>query len=363
MVPTETDHPLNRNLRLNPADGSAPSGLAGPPLTLLDVPSVDSPWRYARAHARSVLAGLIGRQPLRLQAGGSCSAAVSVSPRLSHRWRALFDVPARAATAVPLLTHQSVSTLLHARLVADLGIKLRDLLHLQHRSSHPAGVAAFVRTREQRLSCTVQRVLRLGEDRVLVEVRTLVSAADGRLVATVEDGFLVSHLPPAALAGLPSDRLLLRDLLGLRRRLPRLSITEGDARVAAMPVPHDMGLAYGRISGDIHLARCCRLGAWLSGLKRPVLQGLALRNLVVRHGAELGLPLDGVQLTFASPAYLGQQLLLVALGGDIEVHNGLGRLVAFGRCAAAAADVAADVAKPADAADAAGADQVLAQAA
>ena len=300
----------------------------------LSLPSVDAPWRYARAYAGAVLSSLWGRRPLCLDAAGSWSAPVNISAQLANRWRALFDVPARAAATVPLLANQSVGTLLYAQIFADLGLNLRDLLHLQHRSIHHAGVAAFARAREQRLTCTVPRVLRLGEDRVLVEVRTVISGTDGQLLAVVEDGFLVRNLPPARLAGLPSDRLLLRELLGLSRRTPRLSTTQGDARVAEMPVPRAMGLAYGRISGDMNPVHCCRLGAWLFGLKRPFLQGLALRHLVLRHLAELGLPLDRLNLTFASPAYLGQSLLLVALGEDIEVHDAQGRLVAFGRSAA-----------------------------
>ena len=98
-----------------------------------------------------------------------------------------------------------------------------------------------------------------------------------------------------------------------------------------MDVPRQMGLDYGRISGDMNPVHTCRLGAWLFGLKRPFLQGLALRNLVVRHLAELGVSVEHLKLTFASPAYLGQTLLLVVDSGALEVHDAQGRLVAFGR--------------------------------
>ena len=297
----------------------------------LALPSVSEPWRYAWAYARAALASLFGTHRLRAQGPRSYHVAVHISPRLALRWRALFDVPARAAASVPLLANQSVGTLLYSQLFADLGLNLRHLLHLQHRTVHHASVAACAKAREQRLSCRVQRVLRLGEDRVLVEVQTQVLAADGTLLSQVEDGFLVRGLPVADLAGLPSDRGMLRELLGLRRRLPRLSVTDGEARVSAMDVPRQMGLDYGRISGDMNPVHTCRLGAWLFGLKRPFLQGLALRNLVVRHLAELGVAVEHLSLTFASPAYLGQTLLLVVDSGALEVHDAKGRLVAFGR--------------------------------
>ena len=310
---------------------AAQAAPAYPARHTLALPSVSEPWRYAWAYGRKALASVFGAHRLRAPGSRVYHAPVHISPRLALRWRALFDVPARAAASVPLLANQSVGTLLYSQLFADLGINLRHLLHLQHRTLHHASVAVCAKARQQQLTCRVQRVLRLGEDRVLVEVQTLVSAADGSLLSQVEDGFLVRGLPAVDLAGLPSDRGLLRELLGLRRRLPRLSVTDGEARVSAMHVPRQMGLDYGRISGDMNPVHTSRLGAWLFGLKRPFLQGLALRNLVVRHLAELGVAVEHLSLTFASPAYLGQTLLLVVDSDALEVHDANGRLVAFGR--------------------------------
>ena len=301
------------------------------PLTLA-LPSVSEPWRYALAYGRLALASLVGPHRLRPQGSQTYHAPVHISPRLANRWRALFDVPARAAATVPLLTNQSVGTLLYSQLFADLGLNLRHLLHLQHRTVHHASVADCAKARKQQLRCRVQRVRRVGEDRVLVDVQTQVLAADGTLLSLVEDGFLVRGLPSADLAPLASDRALLRDVLGLRRRLPRLSTGDGQARVSAMDVPRGMGLDYGRISGDMNPVHTSRVGAWFFGLKRPFLQGLALRNLVVRHLAELGASVEQLSLTFASPAYLGQTLLLVVDSGALEVHDAKGRLVAFGAC-------------------------------
>ena len=129
----------------------------------LALPSVSEPWRYALAYGRLTLASLIGPHRLRLQGPRTYHAPVHISPRLANRWRALFDVPARAAATVPLLSNQSVGTLLYSQLFADLGINLRHLLHLHHRTVHHASVAACAKARAQQLRCRVQRVLRLGE--------------------------------------------------------------------------------------------------------------------------------------------------------------------------------------------------------
>ncbi len=328
---------MDHTLALIPAHAAgAPTPEVSAPPQVLSLPSAAQPWRYAWVYGRAVVASRWGPHRLWPERSRHYSAPVQIGARLARRWRALFDVPARATCAVPLLANQSVGTLMQARLFADLGLNLRHVQHLQHRTVHHASVAACAKARDQRLSCQLQRVLRLGEDRVLVQLQTQAAAADGSPLSTVEDGFIVDGLPAADLAGLHSDRALLLELLGLRRRLPRLSSTAGEALVSEMPVPGDMGRAYGRVSGDLGPEHLGSLGAWLCGLKRPCLQGLALRNLVVRHLAELGQPLQQLSLTFAGPAYLGEPLLLVVDGTSLEVHGAKGRLVAFGCCAAPA---------------------------
>ncbi len=303
---------------------------AAPAYQHLQLPSVDAPWRYAWAYGRAAWASLLGPHRLRAGATDHYSAPMQVSLRLAHRWRALFDVPARAAPRVPLLSNECVATLMQARLLADLGPNLRHVVHVRHRTVHHAGVEVNTRSRDQRLSCHVQRVLRVGEDRAMVEMRTVVHDAQGQLLSEVDDGFLIDQLPPEQLAGLPSDTVLMRELLGLRRRLPRLSTLIGEARLSEMSVPASMGRRYGRIAGNLNPVHCCRLGAWLMGVQRPCLQALALRNLVVRHLAELGVALDRLALTFAAPTLLGQTLMLVVDGDEIEVHDAKGHLVAFG---------------------------------
>ena len=319
-----------------PSPAGAPAGWHdGEDFVQLSLPSVDQPWHYAWASGRAALAGWRGSHRLHSQAPRHYAAQVQISPRMERRWRALFDVPARASKLVPLLTNQSASTLMVSRLFADLGINPRHLLHVQHRTTHHADVAICTRSLEQQLQCHVKRILRLAEDRVLVEVQTQVRDDQGQLLCQVDDGFVVDGLPPSDLAGLPSDSHLLRELLSLRRRLPRLSSSEGDALVSEMPVSGSMGRAYGLLTGELSPVHIGRLGAWLLGAKRPLLQGLALRNLVVRHLVELGAPVARLRLTLAAPVGLGQSLLLVLNGAEFEVHDARGRLVAFGSHAGA----------------------------
>jgi hypothetical protein len=307
----------------------ASSGAGAAPQTVtLELPSVEQPLRYAMAYWHGACASLLGPQRLRSDVRQRYSATVDIGPRLVQRWHHLFGDSADAAR--PYLCNQSVGTLLYLRLFRDLGINLRHLLHLRHATVHSAGPAALAAAPRQRLVCGVKRLLRMGEDKALVELQTVVQDDSGRELAVVEDSFLVRQLPRADLASLPGDRGVMRDLLGLRHRQPQLLLSEPGTATRWLKLPRGLGRAYGRISGDMNPVHTSPWLARLFGCRRSFLQGLGVRHLVLRHLAEMGLPLQRLSMTFASPALLGSTLALVVQDGRYELRESGGRLVAYG---------------------------------
>jgi acyl dehydratase len=314
--------------------GPAPAALvvrdSAPERVALVLPGVDEGWRYTAAYWRGTLNNLFNTNRLHAGRAGRYSAAVSISDSLCRRWQRLFDVTAGNAAAVPFLYNQSVGTLLYTRLLADLGINFRHLLHLRHETVHVAGVKICAGAQRQQLHSHCKRVLRMGEDKALVELVTQVQAPDGNLLAVVEDSFLVRRLPAADLAALPGDRAVMRDLLGLRRRAAQLDMGATGTCTRWLPLATDMGRAYGRVSGDMNPVHTGGLAARLFGVQQPFLQGLGLRNLVVRHLADMHMPMDRLSFTFARPATLGTTLSLLVEGPHFELQAEDRRLVAYG---------------------------------
>ena len=313
------------------ADRRADPGAALP----LVLPGADQGWRHAACYWMAALGGLLTPHRLRPERARRYGAPVTISDALVARWHRLFGIDGSAG--VPLLYNQSVGTLLYMAVFADLGLNVRHLLHLQHRTVHHAGVAACAAARQQRLVCGLRRALRLGEDRALVELETQILDAGGAPLATVVDAFMVRRLPAADVRALPSDRHVTRELIGLRRRRAQVDPASGDAWRRPLPIGRHLGRAYGQVSGDRNPVHTTAFGAWLFGLPRPFLQGLGLRSLVVRELALDGTPIDRLEMTFASPAYLGQMLGLVVDGDRFEEEDAAGTLVAFGRAGAAQA--------------------------
>ena len=303
------------------------------PAQPLRLPSTEQGLRYAVTYWSATVRSLFGEHRVRSAAVGRYATAFEMTDALRQRWHDLFDNGCGAVpVGCPLLYSQSVGTLLYTRLFADLSINLRHLLHLKHSVSHPLGAAAFLAAGRQLLACRLKRCVRAGPARVLVLLETQISDEQGRTVAVVEDGFLVRNVPVSDVAAAEPDRPLLRELTNLRRRNPRVDATAPGTRRAPLPIAPDLAQRFGRVSGDLNPLHTGGLCSRLFGVEPPSVQGLYLRNRVVRELSGWGLALDRFEISFTSPAPLGQTLQLRQQGADFEVVDSHGRLLAYGVC-------------------------------
>ncbi|WP_374434268.1 MaoC/PaaZ C-terminal domain-containing protein [Inhella sp.] len=297
----------------------------------LDLPGCERPLAYALQYWPSTLRNLLRPHRLRAQVQAPrLVAAVAVPAALRQRWEQLFNADARC----PLLVNQSVGTLLYTRLFGQLGLNFRHLLHLQHRTLHASSPEALAASPRQQLDCHLEGCWRLPDDKALVALRTEILrplAEGGAPLATVQDRFLIRRVRRSDWEQLPpvEGRGPLRELVGLRRRRAELDPAQG--LELALALPRDLGRRYGGVSGDHNPVHTAAWAARLFGLRRPFVQGLALRSLIVAALHRLDLPLQSLQLTFAQPAYLGQMLRLVLQDERFELLDEAQQVVAFGR--------------------------------
>ncbi len=309
-----------------PADGTARAIL--PPK---DASAPGTGWRHAFAYWRGTVGNLIRPHHLDAQARPERRAPVSISAAQRAEWQQVFHVDPRVQA--PLLYNQRVGTLLYTQLFGEMRINFRHLLHLRHRVEHRAGAAACANADDHQLICRVTDVRRVFAQRAVITVRSDIRRSPergGALLSVVYDDFVVRALPLADLAGMDGDPALERVVQGLRRRRPELCATSAQVWCESMPLPADLGRRYGRISGDCNPVHTTAWAARLFGVKRPFAQGLALRNAVVARLAALGMDLGRFEMTFASPACLGQSLELRVANGRFELLGSQGELVAFG---------------------------------
>ncbi len=299
---------------------------------LLDLPGVTDGLRYQLAYWSGTVHNLLVRHRLRAANVQTCAARVHITPALRDEWQQLYG-DAGAEVPVPYLYNQSVGTLLYTRIFRDLGMNFRHLLHVQHQTTHYLSVPDWVAAADQELHASLRGAWRLGDGKALIATRIAIHRPredGGALLGTVNDRFMIGNVRSNDLANLASGRPLMRSISALRRKDPELDRTAPGTRLASIPLPHDLGRKFGRVSGDRNPVHTTAFAARLFGMPRPFLQGLGLRNALVRQLVLAGYPLTRFQLSFTRPAYLGQTLTLVMQDSEFEVVDEGMRVVAFG---------------------------------
>ena len=99
----------------------------------------------------------------------------------------------------------------------------------------------------------------------------------------------------------------------------------------AIDVPEDMGMRYGKVSGDLNIVHTTALAARLFGHEGAFIQGLCTANYVlVRLAAASELPLQSFRISFAQRVFVGTRVELLFKDKAFEVLDDKAGLLAFG---------------------------------
>lgn len=254
--------------------------------------------------------------------------AVRVNPRLRQQWRELFDVPPGAAAKLTYFT--TSGTTLFMRMLADLGINFRHLLHLASEMQFLADEAPTSGI-HQEISGRVGSVSVVGNSRVCLVVQHELTSPSGRQLQRNRETFLIGGIDPTGMNELRAiSTPTTVDLRRITTRRPRLDVTP-EVHRTQLVIPRDAGLRYGCVSGDLNLVHTTRLAARLFGFRGAFLQGLGTANHVLsdiaRHRPGR---LDAFEVTFARPLYVGQTVVLARDDSAFEVMDQRQHIVAYG---------------------------------
>jgi CRP-like cAMP-binding protein/acyl dehydratase len=256
------------------------------------------------------------------------------------RWYALFGVR-DASAAMPFTYFTTSGTLALMRIVRELGVNFRHLLHL--RSEIQLNPEGRVLAPGERYRCTyrLRDIVRLRADRAALVVKTDVHDGAGRLMLSEQDYFIIKNLPARSVDALDGATPFARrsasaQLPPMGKRVPRLAPNhaEGDASVSRTTLSFGpgMGVAYGRVSGDMNLVHTTALAARLFGYRRPFVQGLCTANHVLRALTEAaaGSPPARLTIDFCRPVPVGSEMALYTADGQFELLDAQHNVAACG---------------------------------
>lgn len=323
---------LTASLAARPAadDGALtqPALLSHDRLRPLQLPGIEQRAAYSLAYLRDAVRGRRPGPAAPRQHGGGYATELALTPTLRGRWHAFYRTdPSRA---IPYFYAQAAATLLLRRLFADLGLAPGQVRHLRQVTCHVRGAEPAACVPLQRLSCRLQRIDRSAGGTVVVVTDMLLASADGHALALLEDTFACTGIDASQLAALPRERDLVAGHAALRRQAPQLP--RMDANLGEWVIGLDWGRRYAALSGQMQPRHLVPLAARLLRGNAAVLQPSALRNLVVRHLADVGLMPERLVIDFCRPVLLGDRVGIVQRDDRYEVVDGRGRLVARGDC-------------------------------
>lgn len=260
---------------------------------------------------------------------------VKVNPTLYQQWLRLFDVSSTAGARFTYFTTSGTS--LFMRMLTDLGINLRHVLHL-------ASETRFLRRAEphpvlgihQLMSAEITGVSVVGDDRVCLTVEHELMSTSGRVLQQSRETFVIGGISRTTMDEVREIATPATfDLRRILTRTPRLGGGPG-VRRAQLAIRRDAGLRYGAISGDLNMVHTTRTAAKIFGYRGAFLQGLGTANHVLADIARFGPgDLQAFDVTFTRPLYLDQTVELARDRHDFEVTDERRHVVAYGTYAAA----------------------------
>lgn len=260
----------------------------------------------------------------------------TLSQATRERWHRLFDAK-DAGLGAPFTYHTASATMALMKIVADVGVNFRHLMHLHTEMTFGAG-GGLEADCTYRAQYQLRDIVRLRSDRVALVTSTLVEREAGGHSYAQKDYFVIKGLAPEYMAALKKARGYGKEncaaLISLTKRKPRLADGPG---IASCPIAigPEMGRAYGRVSGDMNLVHTTAVAAKMFGYARPFVQGLCTANAVLKALTEhCSVALQRFTVSFCRPVYLDQVVRLRLAEGVYEVCDASGALLAFGDWAA-----------------------------
>lgn len=295
----------------------------------LNQPDLTHTVEYALRFYATVFKSMLGSHRLLLQDSPIYWSAFELSRAEQQRWMDVFgmtdDQPVRFTYA------NRAATMSLMRIIANQGINFKYLRHLKSEISftHNATQTGELYT----VSTEQCDIMPLRDDRAVLVTKTI-TCSDVTGIATVQkDYWAVLKLPAYDIQQLKYKRLSepydVSQFRDLTKREPVLTESVPGVHVI---IPKDMGLQYGKISGDLNPTHISRIAAKLFCNSQPFIQGFCTVNYVIKYLTKLtSRPLHTLQVTLIRPIYTGEQVTMRFSADEFEICNSNQELLAAGK--------------------------------
>jgi acyl dehydratase len=244
----------------------------------------------------------------------------------------VFDVTEKEQ-ATPFTYYTTSGTMMLMRIVEDVGVNFRHLMHLKSDITFHPGGRILEPDKTYTLKATLDDIVQLRDDRVTLITRAWIHDENDESLLTNRDFFIILNLAPKYIEELRSTPGFGRHDVSEFENLSKLQamLTSQDVQRIPIKVPEDMGKRYGKVSGDMNLVHTTRIAARIFGFPKPFIQGLCTANYVLKHLTGVCQePVLSLTATFTRRVYVGQTVYLSFDDQRFELCDKKGALLVLG---------------------------------
>ena len=208
-----------------------------------------------------------------------------------------------------------------------LGFKYKNVLHLGHKRVYSKKLSI---DEKYDIKMCIDDIVVHSENRIVFLMRTDLFDSTFKLVTSSTDTIFVKNIDNKFLKKLEKSNTFGRSDISMYQQISK---READlkrySKIFEYYVPSDMGLAYGRISGDLNPVHTSKVSAKVFGFKRPFLQGVCTANIVMKFLNTICEPSE-FSICFCKPLFLDSHIQICIADSKFEVIDADGKLLSFG---------------------------------
>lgn len=293
-------------------------------------PDMSKRRHYLAKYYRAALPAIFRPHRLELNKSFSTYASqFSLSPKEQERWFSLFEVSPDLGRRIPFSYITTSASLSFMYLLADLGVNFK---YVRHQASHivfePNNLAVKA-GHSYRYQMSLEDVFIVRGDRVMVELMASIVDEAGQPCAKHREWFIVTNLAKKQVLKLYGHPTF--NKLDKAKKVKTYKRCLKHADSVLFTISPNMGVAYGRVSGDMNIVHTTPLAARMMGYPKPFIQGFCTVNMILKQlSIYRGLRPSRLVTTFVRPIFVDEQVMLYHDMSQFELTNLQGKILAYG---------------------------------
>jgi acyl dehydratase len=248
-----------------------------------------------------------------------------------RKWFKLFNVDEAQGARIPFTYVTTSATLVFMQILSDIGINFKYLRHSRSEMSLVTENLAVKPDHEYRISLQLNDINAVREDAVMIEIRVSIHDEFGELCANHIEHFIIMKLNANHLLQLQNHPTLNRQSAVVEPIASRYQPHLQDAPTSTWQIPTNMGVDFGRISGDMNIVHTTSLAARMIGYSKPFIQGFCIVNYMLQYYiATRDQSISQISISFVRPVFVGDVVTVYATDSCFEMLNKQGKVVAHG---------------------------------